>query len=179
MSFWAVRHPPIDRKGRCIGQTVMQPTVSMEDAVETVMKNSPMVPFRIVSSDQPRCANLAQALGGKMGIAVELFKDLREMNFGEWEGITYDDLDRIDRERWRAWCEDWQRKTPPGGESLLRLQHRVSNWLEQQNPEERTMVVTHAGVLRAFQVLEGSSWETAMQTPYGYLEWHQFRGGRP
>ena len=179
MSFWGLRHPPIARDGRCIGQTVMQPTVSIAEAVRTAMTNRPMTPLQIVSSDQPRCAMLAHALGEAMGVSVFLFDDLREMNFGEWEGISFDDLDRFDRQRWRAWCENWQHDTPPGGESLATLEMRVSKWLDQHRPKENTLVVTHAGVLRAFQVLGGSSWDSAMQTPYGYLEWHQFQGRRP
>ena len=174
MSFWALRHPPIDRTGRCIGQTVVPLALPLVDAVQSVMQSAPIQPDTIVSSDLPRCADLALAIADEMGTKVQLFAALREMSFGEWEGTLFDELDRNDHTRWRAWCADWQHETPPGGESLPDFQNRIANWLTEYGPQKSTVVVTHAGVLRAFQVLGGSSWESAMQTPYEFLAWHQF-----
>jgi len=174
MTFWALRHPPIERSGRCIGQTVVPLLLPLVDSVQSAIHTAPVHPEKIVSSDLPRCADLAVAMGTKMNAEVQLFKALREMSFGAWEGRHFDDLDQTDHVRWRAWCADWQNETPPGGESLQQFQARIAQWLAQHGPEKNTVVVTHAGVLRAFQVLEGRSWGTAMQTPYEFLTWHPF-----
>ncbi len=49
---------------------------------------------------------------------------LREMNFGRWEGQTYEMLK--DNERYRTWIDDPQAATPPDGESWQAFEARVS-----------------------------------------------------
>jgi alpha-ribazole phosphatase len=93
------------------------------------------------------------------------------MHFGEWEGRTYDEIDAEDGRRWRTWCADWRNATPPGGESLDAFVARISAWLEDQAPTTTDAIVTHAGVIRVFRVLSGSSWKEAMAADNPFLGW--------
>ncbi len=99
--------------------------MDLDEAVRSAVDTAPFVPLRVLSSDQPRCANLAHGIAGAWGVPVALSPRLREMSFGEWEGMAYDDIDRLDGARWRAiivWVfnpNDWGRAVfAKGGEAL-------------------------------------------------------------
>lgn len=171
MIVWTLRHPPIDRQGLCIGQTQRACTIPIEDAVAQAMASAPFVPVRIVGSDLPRCARLAEGLADAWGCDLTLNPQLREMSFGEWDGRSYDEIDATDSVRWRNWCDNWFSQAPPGGESTEQFSARIGAWLVDDQPCDRTAVVTHAGVIRVFQVMSGASWDDAMASQHGFLSW--------
>ena len=173
MKFWTIRHPPVDRQGRCIGQTVIETTMPVVEAAGLVLAEAPVRPTYLYSSDLPRCAELAEEIGKLWNCPVSFTPEIREMNFGDWEGRLYDELSLEDGERWQYWCDNWQTQAPPNGESLEQFTQRVKGWLTQQRFEETTLLVTHAGVLRVLQVLSGGSWEQAMNTSHPYLKWKE------
>ena len=173
MSFWTLRHPPVDRQGRCVGQSALQLTVPLDEAVDGVLTAAPFTPNRLCSSDLPRCLDLARALAQAWEVELEIAPELRELNFGSWEGRHYDELDRDDGVRWRAWCDDWKRVAPPGGETLAAFTSRIDAWLQRNHPGAQTLLVTHAGVIRAIEVMGGRSWDEAMATSYPFLGWRQ------
>ncbi len=74
-------------------------------------------------------------------------EDLYEMNFGSWEGETWDTIDRAESERW---MEDFVHLSPPGGESMLLMQQRVMQCWNRitQASHHQVAVVTHGGVIR-------------------------------
>ena len=93
------------------------------------------------------------------------------MNFGEWEGRTYDAIDAEDGPRWRQWCENWQTMALPGGELLSDFSARVTDWLENHKPSPTDIIVTHAGVIRVLRVLSGATWDEAMSSDNPFLGW--------
>lgn len=171
MTVWTVRHPPVDRQGRCIGQSVVAITIPLHEAVQTVVDTAPVNPTRLISSDLPRCARLAEGLSAAWGIPLELITSLREVNFGEWEGRSYDEIDANDGLRWRSWCENWRHQAPPAGESLDDLEARIRTWLEHHPPTQTDVLITHAGVIRTLRVLAGETWDEAMAAECAYLGW--------
>ena len=171
MTVWSLRHPPVDRQGRCIGQTMIETTMPEADAVRFAVDTAPFRPAQLFSSDLPRCAKLADGLAAAWSVPVRTDPRLREMHFGEWEGRTYDAIDADDGPRWRAWCENWRTEAPPGGESLDTFVARVSDWLEEQSPSPGDAIVTHAGVIRVFRFLGGAPWEDVMASDNPFLGW--------
>jgi len=93
------------------------------------------------------------------------------MNFGEWEGLTYDAIEAEDGPRWHHWCKHWRTTAPPGGESLDAFIDRVGGWLNSQTLTPTDAIVTHAGVIRVFRVLSGSTWDDAMASDNPFLGW--------
>ena len=156
-----------------MGQSVLAPTIPLSEAADAVVAAAPLVPARLYSSDLPRCSDLAHILAQRWQIDLELAPELREMNFGSWEGRHYDDIDREDGDRWRAWCEDWKRVAPPGGETLSAFTSRIERWLERHQPGSDTLLVTHAGVIRALEVMGGKTWDEAMATSHPFLGWRE------
>ena len=78
-----------------------------------------------------------------------------ELDFGEWEGMTWDQVHAQHGDILQAWGEDWVNRSPPGGETFQRQVDRCSAWLEDLLLETRSdtdasaVVVSHGGSIRA------------------------------
>jgi probable phosphoglycerate mutase len=74
---------------------------------------------------------------------------LKELTFGDWEGFTYRDIERVDP-GWiaRRQADKWLFQ-PPGGESYQMLSKRIVAWLE--TIDRPSMVVSHGGVGRVLR----------------------------
>jgi alpha-ribazole phosphatase len=100
----------------------------------------------VVSSPRTRATETAAALG--LPIATD--DRLRELDFGEFEGRTYDEIAHSHPDVYRAWMETPTRVRFPGGESYGDLRARATEALtELRNAYESVLVVTHGGVIRA------------------------------
>ncbi|MET7327987.1 bifunctional RNase H/acid phosphatase [Nonomuraea sp. NPDC005650] len=84
-------------------------------------------PYRldvIVSSPFKRARQTAEAVARRTGLDVEVDEDLRELDFGDWEGHTFTEVQR----RWPAELSAWladPETAPPGGESFATVARRV------------------------------------------------------
>ena len=142
------------------------------DAMLQALNTAPIVPVRIVSSDLPRCSKLAMDLAESWSCELALSSQLREMSFGEWDGLSYEQIEEKDSVRWRAWCDEWLSQTPPNGESIEQFSSRIRTFLSVNQPCDHTVLITHAGVIRALEVMAGKSWDIAMATQYPFLSWN-------
>ncbi|MFP7296531.1 histidine phosphatase family protein [Neobacillus niacini] len=102
------------------------------------------------SSDLPRCISTANILFPKN--ELHLLTHLREMNFGEWEGKTFEDLKEVPL--YQRWLSDPKSLRPPEGESFLEFTKRVSIGWDNITKEvfsqniQRCAIMTHGGVIR-------------------------------
>ncbi|MGG4267142.1 histidine phosphatase family protein [Peribacillus simplex] len=101
---------------------------------------------KIYTSDLPRCVETARLLFPD--IVPVKNASFREMNFGSWEGRTYDDL-KAD-EDYLNWLERPMEALVPGGESYPAFSERVNNgWNQLMVCEEsQYALMTHGGVIR-------------------------------
>lgn len=104
-------------------------------------------PQRIVSSDLSRAAATAEALATRCGIEVELDDRLRERGFGEWEGLTADEV----AERWPAAYETWRSGRDPergGAETRQAVADRFAQAVAEQSAataDDGTLVIVSHG----------------------------------
>ena len=93
---------------------------------------------------------------------------LSEIDFGEWEGRPWDDIDRTALD---AWAADVLHFVPPRGESVAQLQARALDFAESLDLPA-VALVAHAGILRAlvghWQRLPADEW-TRLQFEFGGL----------
>lgn len=114
-------------------------------------------PVQLYCSDLRRCVQTAQPLADVWNVPLIVVPALRELSFGDWELLTYEQLMERDGERATRWYDDPFTYAPPNGESLRQLGERVDQWLhgalaETSADESDTKVfVTHGGVIRWFQ----------------------------
>jgi probable phosphoglycerate mutase len=78
---------------------------------------------------------------------------LREIAYGDWEGSTLAQMQALAPELFaRRQAEKWT-VSPPGGESYVAVQARVSDWYNQLMAD--TVAVAHGGTARALMVAQG------------------------
>jgi alpha-ribazole phosphatase len=105
----------------------------------------------IYASDLQRAAKTAQAIAQLHGQSVLPEPRLREMSFGAWRGLTFDEIQERDAERLAAWLADPMHIAPPEGETLAQVTTRVQSALDDvlhAHPEGTVLWVAHGGVLR-------------------------------
>ena len=93
----------------------------------------------IYSSDLSRARETAEIVGERIGLPVELDPDLREKDWGTWEGLTAVERDRV---------EFIGESTEAHQERILRSLHRIS---ARHPGDGRILVVTHGGSMRRVQ----------------------------
>ena len=154
MRLYLVRHGAAQgQQGRIVGHA--DPPLSPEGSVmvEQLVASMDEPPARVVGSDLARARASAGLFADRWGIEPKSDPRLREMDFGEWENRTWQELEQHDGARLDAWMRDWVRVPAPGGESFTDLMARVRGWLDDRSEAtdelDSTVVVAHAGSIRA------------------------------
>ena len=76
---------------------------------------------------------------------------LRELDFGQWEGLTYKEIQEKDGKYLSTWNENKLIVPPPEGESLGAFADRIEYFLEDisKNKTDKTVsVVAHGGTIK-------------------------------
>jgi broad specificity phosphatase PhoE len=146
--LYLVRHGrTLDAEGRCIGHCDLE----MDPAAAAglaALAESLAVPPRRVTSDLSRArATLAALAEGPHTLEPRL----REMDFGEWDGRHWAEIQAQDGRRLRRWMDAWVETPAPGGESFAQVAARTAAWLAEvaAEPAEDVLAVAHAGSIRA------------------------------
>jgi broad specificity phosphatase PhoE len=92
----------------------------------------------IYSSDLARARETAEIAGERLGLPVVLDPDLREKDWGTWEGLTAVERDRV---------EFVGESTEAHRDRILCALRRIA----ERHPDGRVLVVTHGGSMRRVQ----------------------------
>ncbi|MBC2851394.1 histidine phosphatase family protein [Cetobacterium sp. 8H] len=102
---------------------------------------------KIYTSDLKRAKETAEIINYK-NIDMVLTEDLREINFGIFEGYKYEELLEKYPIEVKKSQEDWKNYNYETGESVLQLQKRAINFIEKElDLYKNTVLVTHWGVI--------------------------------
>jgi alpha-ribazole phosphatase len=144
-----VRHaePADHARGRCYGTL----EVPLSDrgreqaaALADRLRGEPI--DAVYASPRTRARETAAALG----LPVEVDDRLREIDFGAFEGRTYEEIERDHPDIYAHWMRSPTTVRFPGGESYADLRARVVPALDEiRTRHEHALVVTHGGVVRA------------------------------
>jgi broad specificity phosphatase PhoE len=99
---------------------------------------------RCLTGPEQRTRQTAEALG--LDAAVEPM--LRDCDYGSWSGRSLAEVSAREPDAVATWLRT-PAATPHGGESLLSLMRRVSDWLRSEQAQQRSIVVTHSAIIRA------------------------------
>lgn len=109
----------------------------------------------VYSSDLCRASAVGEAVARRCGLRVFPDKGLREIYAGQWEGKTFDVLER-DFPSFHIWQNDIGNAVCDGGESVAELQKRVTGAfrrIAEENPGKTVVVTSHAMAIRTVQSL--------------------------
>lgn len=146
-----IRHgePEDDARGRCYGRLDIGLSPTGAASAERLAESLRDVALeKVYVSPRRRAVQTAAALGG-----TPIVDDrLRELDFGELEGRTYDEIEREQPRFFREWMETPTLVRFPGGESYAELRERVSFAVDDvvaAHAGRIVALVSHGGVIRA------------------------------
>ncbi len=146
-SWWWLRHGPTHEK-TMVGWRDVPADLSDEVAIARLRACLPQEAL-LVSSDLARALATADAVAGPGHQRLAPTADLREFNFGAWDGLTFDAVAARDPALSRAFWEAPGDVAAPGGESWNDVAARVSGRVAKINRQapEHVIAVAHIGVI--------------------------------
>lgn len=146
-TWWWVRHGPTHEKS-FVGWRDVAADLSDTAALARLNAHLPDDAL-LVSSDLSRSIDTADALSDNR-TRLPHSPDLREFNFGEWDGLNFDQVSARDPVLSRAYWETPGDITPPGGESWNMAVARINPFVVDMNsrhPDRHIIAVAHFGVI--------------------------------
>jgi probable phosphoglycerate mutase len=104
---------------------------------------------RVVASDLQRARRTAELLAEALGLAVEIDPDLREIDVGDWEGLTRAEIEERAPGALADWSEGRSESTP-GGERRTDLTDRARRGMARVagGTGDPVLVVSHGALIR-------------------------------
>lgn len=148
-----IRHAAHDHVGRIL--TGRLPDVALSDAglaeaanLAQQLASEPIA--AIQTSPSLRAQQTALAIAARHDLCVEAAEPLNEIDFGEWQGRTFAELDSDPR--WQRWNTHRTESIAPGGETMTTAQERA--WIHVSDlaralAGKMAVVVSHCDIIRA------------------------------
>ncbi len=111
---------------------------------------------RVYASPMHRAQQTLAPFARRRGLKPVNLPDLREVDFGDWTGCHWEELQTRFGISAFDWLQVLQRGVVPNGESAAGLLARVEPCLQQildESPEQTVAVVCHGGIVRAILAL--------------------------
>ena len=145
-----IRHAETEMAGRYCGHS--DPDLNAEGRAQLtrlVQLLAAEMLDTVYSSDLRRAASTAQAIAGRH-IPQVLRPALREIDFGDWEGMKWEEIERLDPVYAQKWVSGYPHLRAPSGESFEDFERRVLTEVNHlmDLSSGPFAVVTHGGVLR-------------------------------
>lgn len=79
---------------------------------------------------------------------IEYKEELKEIDFGLWEGLSYKDIEKVFPRQWEEFIKDYKEFSFPEGESFIDFYERATKILDFLD-DGSYLILTHGGVIRA------------------------------
>jgi alpha-ribazole phosphatase len=152
--LWLLRHPEPEAsaRGRCYGSLDIALSPGGIRQAECIADALAKKTFAsIYTSPRKRCTEAARILAAGRICPVETVAALRELDFGELEGRTYDEIAAMYPDVYQQWMKRPTETQFPGGESFRDMHTRVTaatQELRSRHTGQSIALVTHGGVIR-------------------------------
>jgi alpha-ribazole phosphatase len=153
VTLYLVRHGAIveENEKRYIGQTdvsLSERGAKQASALGDWLRQHDFT--RIFCSDLTRARHSAEIILGERNLSIDVHSELREINLGEWDGVSFREIEAKYPDEFKARGGDIEAWRPPGGESFADCRRRVLGFLNSElaGCEGNVLLVAHAGVNR-------------------------------
>ena len=105
----------------------------------------------IVASPLQRCREFAELIASEDDIDIELDSSFHEIDFGDWEGLSPEQIMQYDEEFLNSWWQSPTKLTPPNGEDFHQFKSRVLKAFKEtveNNRGKKILIVTDAWPIR-------------------------------
>ena len=106
---------------------------------------------KIYSSDLSRAYDTAKPIAKAFGLEIIKDKNLREICSGDWQGLSFDELQEKYADSYGVWLKDIGNAVCPNGETVKILSERVFQAIERianENEGKTIVITTHATPIR-------------------------------
>lgn len=106
----------------------------------------------IFSSDLKRAHDTAMIIGELLNLEVKSLKELREISFGVWEGLTTKEIMEKYMNEHIIWMTEPHKLNLPKAEKLIDLQERllsIVNDIIKKNKNKNILIVSHGASIKA------------------------------
>jgi len=130
----------------------------------------------IYCSDLSRSRETAEIIARELQLSIQVDERFREIGFGDWEGMTYEEVSRMYPEEYTKWFNNNLTIKVPGGESIDDLLARTLPSLGDlaQRHAGTVLVVSHGGLIKTLlnHLLGSERWDTYLYpASISSLEW--------
>lgn len=118
---------------------------------------------KIYSSPYERSLVLAEALSQKLNLPLSVDERLREIDFGEFEGKTFEQIEKLYPRQVQQWMKDPWNFAYPGGEDFHKMRSRAQRFYKEL--DESCLIISHQALMFSLmsEILE-----------YSYVELSRF-----
>jgi broad specificity phosphatase PhoE len=105
----------------------------------------------VFSSPLSRAKETAEAIARFHNVGVQVLAGLNDLNFGEWEGLSRQEVEERYPDLYRQWQQEPHRVIFPAGEGLDAVRSRVIEAVGDvvaRHPQEAVALVSHRVVLK-------------------------------
>jgi broad specificity phosphatase PhoE len=145
--------PDHDFRGRCCGRLdLVLSAHGRQQANALAVRLSELPLAAVYASPARRALQTAHPIASAHGLSPIEHPALQELDFGELEGLTYDEIATRHPQLYATWMREPSRVSFPGGESYRDLRARVLTAAAELSERHRGATfaaVTHAGPIRA------------------------------
>lgn len=123
--------------------------VAMANAFAIAYRRTPWA--AIYSSPLDRALTTASELAHMVALPVEEREGLTELDYGEWDGLSLDDVAQKYHDDYGRWVADPAWNPPTGGETAVALAQRVMQVIEEIDkafPDGNVLIVSHKATIR-------------------------------
>lgn len=147
-----IRHAETDLAGKFCGHSDPDlNAVGQQRLVSLAEEIAPLGITRIYSSDLRRASQTATVIGQRLGVPVEFRPGLREIYFGVWEGLSWEEVQRQYPSEAQLWMSEFPARCAPAGEEYRDFVTRVEAEFKAVIANQGSAtpaVVTHRGVMQ-------------------------------
>lgn len=173
MNIYITRHGETrwNTEGRCQGSCDSNLTENgIKDAMRLGERVNDIRFDAIYSSPLKRALDTAKYIRGNKETKIIIDDNLKEINFGVWEGMTFDEIKENYPDQYNKVWNKPELYEPVDGETIQYLMKRVKKVLDEiikSNHNEDVLIVTHAFVLKAiFAIVKGYTIEHFWDPPF-------------
>lgn len=151
-SMVLVRHAASKGGGGFVGQNDEPLSAAGRSQLKGLVRKLSRFRFHAAfSSDLERARATASEAVKQFDLELQLRPGLREMHFGRWQGLSWDQITKRHRRLASLWLKHFPLQPIPGAERFAHFKKRVKAELEhivRTHQGRCVLVVTHAGVIR-------------------------------
>lgn len=111
---------------------------------------------KVYTSNLQRAYITGKCVADRLGLDVTVREVLTEIDGGDWEGVSFSEMETNYPKEFALWTTDYGHSACPGGESVAQVAKRIMDAVMQiveENPDKTVLIVSHGTPVRTMQGL--------------------------